>query len=223
MSEWARRSEAAIVVASSPRSLLARLFGASRPQPLKLVAVPRDHVQGDRARGDACSPAASPLGSETLIAGRPRFRGGRREGPLAEQLQGFAWLRDLAAAASREKGAAWPKRSPGAGCSPTAPASTRPGRRSVGRADPLLDRLRALHPVEPRRRLSLGLLNTLARGARHLDANADKAPAGLPRITAWCGVVAAGLLVQGGPCRASRAARPGSPARSPPPSSTMAG
>jgi uncharacterized heparinase superfamily protein len=29
------------------------------------------------------------------------------------------------------------------------------------------------------------LLNTLARGARHLDANADKAAPGLPRITAW--------------------------------------
>src|SRR5206468_10990934 len=48
------------------------------------------------------------------------------------------------------------------------------------------------------------LLNTLARGARHLDASADKAAAGLDRITAWCGVVAAGLLVQGGVTRVSR-------------------
>jgi uncharacterized heparinase superfamily protein len=48
------------------------------------------------------------------------------------------------------------------------------------------------------------LLNTLARGARHLDANADKAAAGLDRITAWCGVVAAGLLVQGGVPRVAR-------------------
>src|SRR4030095_3853888 len=48
------------------------------------------------------------------------------------------------------------------------------------------------------------LLNTLARGARHLDSNADKAPAGLKRITAWCGVVAAGLLVQGGGPRVAR-------------------
>ena len=42
------------------------------------------------------------------------------------------------------------------------------------------------------------LLNTLARGARHVEANADKAAAGLERVTAWCGVIAAGLLVQGG-------------------------
>src|SRR5207244_819452 len=48
------------------------------------------------------------------------------------------------------------------------------------------------------------LLNTLARGARHLDANADKAAAGLDRVTAWCGVVAAGLLVQGGVPRVAR-------------------
>src|SRR5207248_11276949 len=48
------------------------------------------------------------------------------------------------------------------------------------------------------------LLNTLARGARHLEANADKAAAGLDRITAWCGVVAAGLLIQGGVPRVAR-------------------
>ena len=48
------------------------------------------------------------------------------------------------------------------------------------------------------------LLNTLARGARHVDATADKAAAGLDRVTAWCGVVAAGLLVQGGVPRLAR-------------------
>ena len=50
------------------------------------------------------------------------------------------------------------------------------------------------------------LLNTMARGARHLDGHADKAPAGLKRVTAWCGVVAAGLVIQGG-VRAARARR----------------
>jgi len=48
------------------------------------------------------------------------------------------------------------------------------------------------------------LLNTLARGARHVEGSADKAAAGLERITAWCGVVAAGLLVQGGVPRVAR-------------------
>jgi uncharacterized heparinase superfamily protein len=47
------------------------------------------------------------------------------------------------------------------------------------------------------------VLNTLARGARHLDRGADKAPPGAPRIAAWCGVGAAGLLIPGGDPRRS--------------------
>ena len=126
-------------------------------------------------------------------------------GPLAEQLQGFSWLRDLAAAASREKGArlaeavvgrwllahgtrvdeAWAPHLWGerilfwTAYAPYILSSSDSGYRSA-------------------------LLNTLARGARHLDASADKAAAGLDRVTAWCGVVAAGLLVQGGVPRVAR-------------------
>ena len=42
------------------------------------------------------------------------------------------------------------------------------------------------------------VLNGLARGARHLDRSADRAPVGLQRIAAWAGIVAAGLLITGG-------------------------
>src|SRR5690606_6512963 len=45
------------------------------------------------------------------------------------------------------------------------------------------------------------VLYALARGARHLDRGADKVPPGLPRVSAWCGVIAAALVVQGGPAR----------------------
>ena len=45
------------------------------------------------------------------------------------------------------------------------------------------------------------VLNTLARGARHIERGTDKLPLGLPRIASWCGVVAAGLLVPGGDTR----------------------
>jgi uncharacterized heparinase superfamily protein len=48
------------------------------------------------------------------------------------------------------------------------------------------------------------LLNTLSRGARHLDKAAEKARPGLARITAWAGVIAAALVVQGGPARLGR-------------------
>ena len=80
-----------------------------------------------------------------------------RAAPLAEQLQGFSWLRDLAAAASREKGARLAEAIVGRWL--LAHGTTRRrrlGAASVGRAHPLLDGLRALHPVEQRQRLSLG-------------------------------------------------------------------
>src|SRR5690606_39013979 len=41
------------------------------------------------------------------------------------------------------------------------------------------------------------LLRLIARGARHIERTGDKCRAGLPRIAAWSGAVAAGLLVQG--------------------------
>jgi uncharacterized heparinase superfamily protein len=184
-------------------SLLSR-FKASR-KPLKLVAVPRDHVAGDRQRGTALVSGKFGVGSEAISLGDLDFAAVGAEGPLAEQLQGFSWLRDLAAASSREDGArlaeavigrwliahgtkidaAWAPHLWGerilfwTAYAPYVLSSADSGYRSA-------------------------LLNTLARGARHLDANAEKAPAGLGRITAWCGVVAAGLLVQGGVPRVAR-------------------
>jgi uncharacterized heparinase superfamily protein len=145
------------------------------------------------------------LGSETLPLKELDFGKVGSSGALAEQLQGFSWLRDLAAAASREKGArlaeavvgrwllahgtrvdeAWAPRLWGerilfwAAYAPYILSSTDSGYRSA-------------------------LLNTLARGARHLDTSADKAATGLDRVTAWCGVVAAGLVVQGGVPRVAR-------------------
>src|SRR5437763_9601375 len=184
-------------------SLLSRLKGSK--QPLKLAAVPRDHVQGDRHRGDALLAGRFTCGRDALALADLDFIEVGTDGPLAETLQGFSWLRDLAAAASRVKGAqlaeavvgrwllahgakvdaAWAPQLWGervlfwTAYAPYILSSSDSGYRSA-------------------------LLNTLARGARHLDANADKAPAGLKRITAWCGVVAAGLLVQGGVPRVAR-------------------
>ncbi|MEO7691564.1 MAG: heparinase II/III family protein, partial [Sphingomonas sp.] len=45
------------------------------------------------------------------------------------------------------------------------------------------------------------VLNTLARGARHIDRGADKLAPGAPRVAALCGVVAAGILIPGGDAR----------------------
>jgi uncharacterized heparinase superfamily protein len=193
----------AVVSKLARGSLLSRLKRSR--QPLKLVAVPRDHVQGERARGDALLAGRFTVGTETLPLKDLDFAVVGANGALAEQLQGFSWLRDLAAAASREKGArlaeavvgrwllahgakvdeAWAPHLWGerilfwTAYAPYILSSADGGYRSA-------------------------LLNTLARGARHVDASADKASAGLDRVTAWCGVVAAGLLVQGGVPRVAR-------------------
>ena len=196
-------AERAIVTRLARGSLLSRLKQGK--QPLKLVAVPRDHVHGVRQRGEALLAGRFTAGTETISLKDLDFTAADSSGPLAEQLQGFSWLRDLAAAASREKGA-------------------RIGEAMVGRwllaHGTRVDEAWAPHLWGERILFwtayapyilsssdggyRSALLNTLARGARHLDGNADKAPAGLDRVTAWCGGVAASLLVQGGVPRVAR-------------------
>jgi uncharacterized heparinase superfamily protein len=197
-------AQSAVVRKLARGSLLSRLTG-SRKQPLRLVAVPRDHVQGDRAKGDALLAGRFVCGTEQLALAELDFAAIGVDGLVAEQLQTFSWLRDLAAAASREKGSrlaeamvgrwllahgtrvdpAWRPDLWGervlfwTAYAPYILSSTDPGYRSA-------------------------LLNTLARGARHLEANADKTPAGLKRVTAWAGVVAAALVIQGGVARVAR-------------------
>ena len=185
-------------------SLLSRLIG-SRKGPLRLTAVPRDHVEGSRARGDALLAGRYHLGADSIALAELDFAALGTEGPLAAGLQGFSWLRDLSAAAGRERGAKL--------------AEALVGRWLVAhgtRVDdawaPELWGERILYwtayaPYVLSSRdtgYRSALLNTLARGARHLDVNADKAPPGLPRITAWAGVVAAALLIQGGLPRVAR-------------------
>ena len=197
-------AERAIVRKLAKGPLLSRLF-TSRKQPLKLIAVPRDHVQGDRGRGDALLAGRFVVGDESISLVGLDFASIGTAGPLAEQLQGFSWLRDLAAAASREKGAQL--------------AEALAGRWLLAHGTRVDDAWRpdlwgerilywtAYAPYILSSRDSgyrSALLNTLVRGARHLDSNADRVPPGLRRITAWAGVVAASMLVQGGVPRVAR-------------------
>lgn len=185
-------------------SLLSRLVG-SRKAPLRLTAVPRDHVAGSRLAGDDLLSGRYQLGSEAVALADLDFAALGVAGPLAEGLQGFAWLRDLAAAAGREKGARLAE-------ALTARWLVAHGTRVDDAWRPELwgERILFWTAYAPYVLSSRdagyrsALLNTLARGARHLDASADKAPPGLPRITAWAGVVAAALLIQGGLPRVAR-------------------
>jgi len=196
-------AERAIVSKLARGSLLSRL--KTGKQPLKLVAVPRDHVHGDRQRGEALLAGRFTAGSETIPLKNLDFAAVGASGRANERLQGFSWLRDLAAAASRENGARF--------------AEALAGRWLLAHGTKV-DEAWAPHLWGERVLFwtayapyllsssdggyRTALLNTLARGARHLDGSADKAAAGLDRVTAWCGVVAAALLIKGGVPRLAR-------------------
>ncbi len=168
--------------------------------PLKLIAVPDDPVLGNAARGQALLDGQIGFRGEvraidTLDFARPDW-----SGAFGAYVHSFAWLRDLSSGATRAAGATvaeglmqrWLSvhgtKIDGAAWSPE-----HWGRRILfwtAHAPLILSSTDLIYRSQ--------VLNTLARGARHLDRSADKAPAGAPRIAAWCGVVAAGLLIPGG-------------------------
>ncbi|HEY6662317.1 MAG TPA: heparinase, partial [Sphingomicrobium sp.] len=96
-------AERAVVQKLARGSFFSRLKRSK--QPLKLAAVPRDHVPGDRQRGEALVAGRLAFGNEVVALGDLDFDRIGTHGALAEHLQGFSWLRDLAVAASRERGA----------------------------------------------------------------------------------------------------------------------
>lgn len=167
--------------------------------PLKLLAVLPDKVAGEARAGKAIRAGYFLFRGQKLAIADMDFNQPMST-PLTEYLHGFRWLRDLASAATREQGApvaeavlrkwlaahaekpgepAWAPENAGwrlifwAAYAPYILSSTDLIYRSL-------------------------LLTCFARTARHLDRSADKAPAGLPRVVAWGGVVAAGLLLPGG-------------------------
>jgi uncharacterized heparinase superfamily protein len=174
---------------------------------LKLATVPKDPVAGDKTVGEALLRGHVIHGSEQLELDSLDFARGGLSAPMFEYLHGFAWLRDLAAAATREKGGRLAEKLvhhwlDACAADPDQP-SWRPdlwGRRILfwTAYAPFI-----LSSRDPAYRSTL--LTTLARGARHLDRRADRVPPGVARITAWTGVVAAALLLEGRIVRHGRA------------------
>lgn len=171
--------------------------------PLKLLTVADDPFFGDVERGHA------------LLDGELAFRGEARDltalgldranfsRAYGEHLHAFAWLRDLSSVTTRAIAA------------PIAEAIMRQWVAAHGQvvSEPawrpdLWGRRILFWTAHAPLILSSGdlvyrsnVLHTLARGARHLDRTADRAPAGVARIAAWCGVIAAGLMIPGGDAR----------------------
>ncbi len=171
--------------------------------PLKLLAVPKDPIAGDKSVGEAILAGTFVYGRESCPVEGLHFAGPGLSPAFSDHLQSFAWLRDLAAAATRERGArlaetlvqAWLGAYAGQVCERAWRADLW-GRRMLfwaAYAPYILSSKDMIYRS--------AVLNTLARGARHLEKGADRAPAGLPRIGAWAGVIASALVVQGGPAR----------------------
>jgi uncharacterized heparinase superfamily protein len=174
--------------------------------PLRLLAVPKDPVAGDKAAGEAILRGQFLRRGETWPIEGLRFDDPALPADLADYLQSFEWLRDLAAAATRERAAKLAEKIAHAWLEAHAETVDE----CAWRADLWGRRILFWTAYAPYILSSRDsgyralLLNTLARGARHLDKAAEKARPGLARITAWAGVIGAALLVQGGPARLGR-------------------
>lgn len=171
--------------------------------PLKLIAVPKDPIAGDKAAGEALLEGVIRYGGTEVEVTQFEFATLGYPAHFSDYLQSFAWLRDLSAAATRERGAIRAEGLMRKWLTAHADEVSEP----AWRADLWGRRILfwtayapyILSSADPVYRSSV--LYALARGARHLERGADKALPGLARISAWSGVIAAALVVQGGPAR----------------------
>ncbi|MEA3010470.1 MAG: hypothetical protein QOJ91_2162 [Sphingomonadales bacterium] len=174
--------------------------------PLRLLAIPKDPVAGDKTAGEAILHGRFVRRGESFPIEGLSFGDRALPADVSDYLHSFEWLRDLAAAATRERAAKLAEKLVQKWLAEQAEAVTEP----AWRADLWGRRIlfwTAYAPYILSSRDSAYralLLNTLSRGARHLDKAAEKARPGLARITAWAGLVAAALLLQGGPGRLGR-------------------
>ena len=203
MSNDGSAAERDIVRKLARGSLLSRLRKSR--QPLKLVAVPRDHVHGDRQRGDALLAGRFTVGTDTLPLTDLDFGEVGAAGRWPSSSRAFPGSATSPPPRRARKARGSPKRWQGAGCSPMALGSTRPGRpicgASASSSGPLM---RPTSCRAPTAAIARPCSTRLRAAPGTSISTADKAPPGLPRVTAWCGVVAAGLLVQGGMSRVAR-------------------
>lgn len=172
--------------------------------PLKLLAVPEDPFPGDAVAGQKLMRGTMALGRESVAVTAVDFgTNGGASPALNTHIERFGWLRDLGAAATRAQAAPvaealmqrWIEKH-GSQVRDPAWSPDRIGWRLLNwsaHAPLILSSSNIVYRS--------AVLNAMARGARHLDRNADRAPVGLKRIAAWAGVVAAGLLIPGGDVR----------------------
>lgn len=168
--------------------------------PLQLIDVPADPIPGRVRAGRALLEGRMLLGQES-VALDALARGGFSKS-FSDHLNSFAWLRDLASAAHRDDAAPIAEALTAAWLDKHARSIT-----DGWRADLWGRRILFWTAYAPYilgssdQEYRKAVLNALARGARHLDRAADSVPHGVPRVAAWAGVIAAGLLIPGGDLR----------------------
>jgi uncharacterized heparinase superfamily protein len=174
--------------------------------PLKLLAVPKDPIAGEKAAGEAILKGRFERRGEAVLVEALDFNDAALPKDFSDYLQSFEWLRDLAAAATRERGSKLAEKVTLLWLGAYAEkVSERAWRADLWGRRILFWTAYAPYILSSRDSdYRAVVLNTLSRGARHLDKAAEKAPPGLARITAWAGVIAAALVVQGGPGRLGR-------------------
>jgi uncharacterized heparinase superfamily protein len=171
--------------------------------PLKLLAVPKDPVAGDKAAGEALLRGLFVRRHVSIPVEELDFADASLPRDVSDHLHSFAWLRDLAAAATRERAAKLAEKLTALWIEGFAGQVSEPAwRPDLWGRRILFWTAYAPYILSSRDADYRGaVLKTLARGARHVERGANKAPPGLRRITAWAGVIAAGLVVQGGAAR----------------------
>jgi uncharacterized heparinase superfamily protein len=174
--------------------------------PLKLLAVPKDPIAGDKSAGEAILKGSLAHGAAAVAIEGLDFADPALPRDFSDYLQSFEWLRDLAAAATRERSAKLAEKIVHKWLDAHAEHVTeRAWRADLWGRRILFWAAYAPYILSSRDPIYRSLvLNTLARGARHLDKAAERAPPGLARITAWAGVITAALVVQGGPARLNK-------------------
>jgi uncharacterized heparinase superfamily protein len=173
---------------------------------IKVATVPKDPVAGDKAIGEALLHGRIVHGSEQIDLETLDFARGTLSPPMFDYLHSFAWLRDLAAAATREKGGRLAEKLVRHWLDACAEEPDQPSWRCDLWGRRILFWTAYAPYILSSRDMAYRstLLTTLARGVRSLDRGADRAPAGLARITAWSGMIAAALLIEGGIVRYGR-------------------
>ncbi|HEV2078555.1 MAG TPA: heparinase II/III family protein [Allosphingosinicella sp.] len=171
--------------------------------PLKLLAVPKDPIAGDKAAGLEIMRGTIAHGGKSVGVAKIDFNDPALPPHLSDHIQSFAWLRDVAAAATRERAAQLCEHLVREWLSQCGGRVAENGWRSDLWARRIFFWAAYAPYILSSRDLVYrsAVLNAMARGSRHLDRGAGKAPPGVARVTAWAGVITSSLVIQGGPAR----------------------